>query len=155
MRGLRTVIIPDPNYFVGTALALFLGKHRPVRDKGDMHEFATSSNFGSNDQFEKVMRAFSRALGLAIAYHGLIYPAVRLKFVLVRGLRTHVSTETLAKELDLTEVERNNLMIREDSILRKVYMPVFYIRKGIREVLAAMGIDALTEAEWLDRGLAT
>ena len=149
MRGLNSSLVPNPRDFASDALAVFVGTHRPVRDCGVVSEFATPSNFASRDEFEKVMIAFGRAIGLAIAYKGLIYPAVRLGLFQFTAIRSKVSFELLKGVVSLTGAERSSPVIEEDAIMRKVYMPVFFIRRGIQDVLGPMGIDALNEAEWI------
>jgi hypothetical protein len=146
IRGLDDDLVDDHQEFVEIAFQRFIENSGAVKLRDGYHEFATPADFESRILFENTMTGLGRALGLVIGYMARIRPTLRLRPGLDDALLKPVDEETIAAQLDLTRAERANPKLKSLAVMRKVYDPIFYVRRGIRETIGPMGVYALGEA---------
>jgi hypothetical protein len=59
-------------------------------------------------------------------------------------MQTKVTPETFVTGMLVSLLDRD----QENAVVRKIFKPIFFIGRGIQDVLGPMGLDVLTEPEW-------
>ena len=143
-RGIDPGFVTNPRKYAEIALSEFVASNDALLLSGGLHVFPTVSDFDSRARFESVMTGLGRAIGLVVRYGGSLFPFIRLHFELFDAIVDNLLPEYLINGLYVPKVERKTEQLMKNSILRRVYEPVFFIRQGMKDVLGPSGVDIFT-----------
>jgi len=63
---------------------------------------------------------------------------------LMKAIQTKVAPETFVTGMLVSPLDRD----QENAVLRKIFKPIFFIGRGIQDMLGPIVLDVLTEPEW-------
>ena len=149
--GLDPSLIPDRGGFMNRVLEVFVQTHQPVfKDmKGDM--LKTAIDFDSREEFENRSIAFGRLLGLCFRYSATIGKFIKFPGPIVRAIRALDVSDFVKPQV--VPGQRKRLPSDEyfDSVQRRIFEPIFFLRLGIQDVLGPAGVGLFSESEWREQ----
>ena len=126
--GFAPTVMPDSAKYSETALTEFLVASSALKRVNSYNEFATMDDFESREKFERALTALGRGIGLACRYNGKVKEILNLQESLFK-LFTEGDLNRLAEDLNLTDQRT------AEALLRRVFEPVFFIQRGMEDVL--------------------
>ena len=147
--GLNRTDIRYPGPFLSKALRTFIVEHRPVKRWLGKRAFSTWLDFEPPSKFEPTMRGLGRAIGLMVMNKVKLDHLRLLPESVFRAIRENQPVDVLFGDIPKFKFEKDDPAHMEAAVIRNVNEPVSHIRRGVQDVLGPLGLDTLTEEEWL------
>ena len=143
----------NPYWFAHRLLVEFIAVHNPLRARrgANCDEFKPPDSFRSRRKFAETYVAFGRAIGLRVRYGLNLLDMKRLAPILIDAIYDHVSMDQLVEGLGASRDMTRSESAKIKYLIERVYEPVFFIRKGITDVLGPVGVQFESLATWRSR----
>jgi hypothetical protein len=146
----RSSVGPGVKHFVVTdVIVIYKELHSPFIRKSDgVFVLKSATKFSSRTEFEKTMTGLGKAIGLGVLYQVPFSELLRIDQILLTAIHRSVDYGALREALRLPQKDLRTVERITKAMDDWAFEPIWYIRKGIREILGPAGVFAISNREW-------